>query len=166
MGTLDPLSQPLHAVTFCVVDLETTGGSPATDTITEVGAVTYRGGERLGTLQTLVNPCAPLPAEITALTGITPEMLCPAPTISQVLPSLAEFVGGAVLVGHNLRFDTSFLDAALAATGRSLLDHLRVDTVPLARRLLGEEVPDCKLGTLATHLGLGHIPTHLSLIHI
>jgi DNA polymerase-3 subunit epsilon len=163
VGTLDPLSQPLHAVTFCVVDLETTGGSPTTDTITEVGAVTYRGGERLGTLQTLVNPCAPLPAEITALTGITPAMLGPAPTIAQVLPSLAEFVGGAVLVGHNLRFDTSFLDAALAATGRSLLDHLRVDTVPLARRLLGGDVPDCKLGTLAAHLGLGHRPTHRAL---
>lgn len=163
MGSLDPLSQPLHAVTFCVVDLETTGGSPASCTITEVGAVTYRGGERLGTLQTLVNPGVPVPPGLTALTGITPVMLSPAPTIAQVLPSLAEFVGGAVLVGHNLRFDTSFLDAALATTGRSVLDHLRVDTVPLARRLLGDEVPDCKLATLAAHLGLGHRPTHRAL---
>jgi DNA polymerase III subunit epsilon len=163
VGSLDPLSQPLHAVTFCVVDLETTGGSPTTSTITEVGAATYRAGERLGTFQTLVNPCAPMPQEIVALTGITPAMLAPAPTISQVLPSLAEFVGGAVLVGHNLRFDTSFLDAALATTGRSLLDHLRVDTVPLARRLLDDEMPDCTLGTLAAHLGLAHRPTHRAL---
>jgi DNA polymerase III subunit epsilon len=163
VGSLDPLSQPLHAVTFCVVDLETTGGSPASSTITEVGAVNFRGGERLGTLQTLVNPGVPVAPEVTALTGITPAMLAPAPTIAEVLPSLAEFVGGAVLVGHNLRFDTSFLDAALAATGRSVLDHLRVDTVPLARRLLGDEVPDCKLGTLAAHLGLDHRPTHRAL---
>ena len=162
-GSVDDLGAPLHTVTFCVVDLETTGGSAAADTITEVGAATFRGGERLGTFQTLVNPGSSVPPEITALTGLTDAMLRPAPSVGQVLPSFLEFARGSVLVGHNLRFDTSFLDAALATTGRSLLDQLRVDTVPLARRLLGDDVRDCKLGTLAATLGLDHRPTHRAL---
>src|SRR5687768_9602006 len=58
--SFDDLGTPLHAVTFCVVDLETTGGSPATCRITEVGALKVRGGECLGTLQTLVNPGVPI----------------------------------------------------------------------------------------------------------
>ena len=53
-GTLDQ-SEPLHDVTFCIVDLETTGGSPAESAITEVGAVTYRGGERIGVFHTPVS---------------------------------------------------------------------------------------------------------------
>ena len=69
------LTTPLHAVTFCVVDLETTGGSPADCTITEVGAAKFRGGECLGTFQTLVNPGAPIPPFITQLTGITEAMV-------------------------------------------------------------------------------------------
>jgi DNA polymerase-3 subunit epsilon len=68
-GTLDQ-GVPLHDVTFCVVDLETTGGSPAQSEITEVGAVTYRGGERIGVFHTLVDPRRPIPPSITHLTGI------------------------------------------------------------------------------------------------
>jgi DNA polymerase-3 subunit epsilon len=60
-GTLDELGTPLGDVTFVVVDLETTGGSPAAAAITEIGAVKVRGGEVLGELQTLVNPGTPYP---------------------------------------------------------------------------------------------------------
>ena len=79
--TFDDLGTPLAEVTFCVVDLETTGESPATCAITEVGAVNLRGGECLGTFQTLVNPGLPIPPEITVLTGITTAMVVPAPPI-------------------------------------------------------------------------------------
>src|SRR5437868_1938265 len=67
--TLDQ-SIPLHAVTFCVVDLETTGGSPTDSRITEIGAVTCRGGERLGAFQSLVDPGVGISPFITQLTGI------------------------------------------------------------------------------------------------
>ena len=96
-----------------VLDLETTGASPNDCAITEVGAVKYRGGELLGRFETLVNPGVPIPPFITVLTGITEAMLLPAPRIDEVLPPLLEFIGGAVIVGHNIRFDISFLDAAL-----------------------------------------------------
>ena len=161
--SFDDLGTPLFDVTFCVIDLETTGGSPGEDGITEIGAVKVRGGECLGTFQTLVNPGVPLPPVITVLTGITEAMVLPAPPVEAVLPTLAEFINGSVLVGHNIRFDVGFLDAALMRAGRPRLALQRVDTVALARRLLREEVPDCQLGTLARRFRLSHQPSHRAL---
>lgn len=159
----DELGTPLHQVTFCVIDLETTGGSPRDCAITEIGAVKLRGGECLGTFQTLVNPGSPIPPTITMLTGITQAMVMPAPRIEAVLPTLLEFIGDSVIVGHNVRFDTSFLDAALERTRRPKLHHRRVDTCALARRLVRDEVPNCKLGTLAAAFRLDHTPNHRAL---
>lgn len=161
--SFDDLGTPLADVTFCVVDLETTGGRPGVDLITEVGAVKVRGGVCIGTFQTLVNPGRAIPANIVVLTGITDAHVVRAPRIEAVLPALQEFLGDAVLVGHNLRFDRSFLDAALTATGREPLTNRGVDTLALARRLLGGEVPNHKLGTLARVLRLDHQPSHRAL---
>jgi hypothetical protein len=83
-----------------------------------------------------------------------------------MLPSLLEFVGGAVLVGHNLRFDLSFIDHALVSTDRERLANATVDTLALARRLVRDLVPDCKLGTLAAHLWLPHRPSHRALADV
>jgi DNA polymerase III subunit epsilon len=161
--SFDDLGTPLHDVTFVVVDLETTGGSPQSCQITEVGAVKLRGGECLGTFQTLINPGMPIPPSITVLTGISQAMVLPAPSIDRVLPSLQEFIGDAVVVGHNVRFDLRFLDAALAQSGRPRLTNRWVDTAALARRLVRDEVPDCRLGTLASRLRLDHTPNHRAL---
>ena len=74
-GTFDELGTPLRETTFVVVDLETTGGSPAAGSrITEIGAVKVRAGQRLGEFQTLVDPGCPMPPFVAVLTGITPEM--------------------------------------------------------------------------------------------
>jgi len=161
--SFDDLGLPLHDVTFCVIDLETTGGSAERCGITEIGAVKMRGGVCLGTFQTLVNPGAAIPPEITVLTGITQAMVVPAPRIETVLPTLLEFLGEAVVVGHNVRFDLSFLQAALARSGRPRLDNRSVDTCALARRLVRDEVPNCKLGTLASRFRLDHQPSHRAL---
>lgn len=159
----DDLGTPLSEVTFCVFDVETTGTSPDNDRITEVGAVKVRGGEVQGTLQTFVNPDRPIPPSITVLTGITEAMVLPAPSINEVLPTLLEFMGDAVLVGHNIRFDTGFVDAALKRSGRPVLANRRVDTCRLARRLVRGEVPNCRLGTLAERFRLPHQPSHRAL---
>ena len=159
-GRFDDLATPLSAVTFVVLDLETTGTSPGLDRITEVGAVKYRAGERLGTFETLVNPGVAIPPFISVMTGITERLVLPAPAIDVVLPALCEFVGGAVIVGHNIRFDISFLDAALARRGAPPLDNPRVDTLGLSRRLVHDEVDDLRLTTLARHLGAGIEPCH------
>ena len=161
--SFDDLGVPLHQVTFCVLDVETTGGAPPACAITEVAAVKLRGGECLGTFQTLVNPGVGIPPEITVLTGITEAMVLPAPWIEEVLPSFLQFLGDAVIVGHNVRFDMRFLQSALASSGRALLANRFVDTCALARRLVRDEVPNCQLGTLAERLRLAHRPNHRAL---
>src|SRR5476649_963983 len=127
-ASLDDLGQPLSEVTFVVIDLETTGATARDCAITEVGAVKVRGGECLGRLETLINTGVPIPPFITVLTGITEAMLMPAPRIEEVVPALLEFIGDAVIVGHNIRFDISFLDAAAVATGRPRFANRDVDT--------------------------------------
>ncbi len=161
--SFDDLGTPLAEVTFCVLDLETTGGHRTDDAITEVGAVKVRGGEFLGTFQTLVNPGRAIPPQITVLTGLTDALVGPAPRIEAVLPSLLEFARGTVLVGHNIGFDVAFLRAAFERAGHPRFDPVRVDTVALARRLVRDEVPDCRLGTLASRFRLDHRPTHRAL---
>jgi DNA polymerase-3 subunit epsilon len=158
--SLDELGLPLAEVTFVVVDLETTGTSPGGDAITEIGALRLRGGELLGRFETFVNPGVPIPPMITVLTGITEAMLLPAPRITEVLPAFLEFAHDAVIVGHNIRFDCSFLDAALVANGYARLPHRRVDTVALARRLVRDEVPNLRLHTLARHFRTTVEPVH------
>ena len=161
--SFDDMGTPLNEVTFCVIDFETTGSSSDFDRITEIGAAKYRSGECLGTFQTLVNPECPIPPFITVLTGITEAMLLPAPRIESVLPTLLNFIGDAVIVAHNARFDMGFLNASLVRDGREPLSNKVVDTVHLARRLVRDEVPDCKLGTLASRLRLAHQPSHRAL---
>ena len=160
---LDALGQPLHDVTFVVLDLETTGGAPASCRITEVGAVKVRRGERLGEFATLVDPQQDIPAEITALTGITNAMTSVHPPIEAVLPALLEFVRGAVIVAHNARFDIGFLNASLDRLAYPRLDNPVVCTAALARRLVRDEVRNCRLATLAAHLRARTVPTHRAL---
>ncbi|MER7166003.1 DEDD exonuclease domain-containing protein [Micromonospora sp. NPDC000207] len=160
---VDP-ALPLHATTFVVLDLETTGGAPDGGGITEIGAVKVRGGEELGVLATLVDPGVPIPPFITVLTGITQAMLLPAPPVEQVLPSLLEFLGDAVLVAHNAPYDVGFLKAACARHGHRWPNPRVLDTAALARRVLTrDEVPNRKLGTLAAYFRTTTQPTHRAL---
>jgi DNA polymerase-3 subunit epsilon len=163
--SFDDMGAPLSEVTFVVVDLETTGASANHDAITEIGAVKLRGGECLGTFQTLVNPGLPIPPQIVYLTGITEAMVLPAPTIDAVLPAFLEFLGSTdvVVVGHNVRFDLSFLNEGLRRHHYPRLGHRFVDTCMLARRLVRDEVPNCKLGTLADHFRTARRPSHRAL---
>ena len=161
---LDELGTPLSDVTFVVVDLETTGGTPGSCAITEIGAVKVRGGEVLGEFQTLVDPGGPVPAFISVLTGITTSMVIGAPRIAEVLPSFLEFARGSVLVAHNAPFDIGFLKAAAAETGYSWPGNQVLDTVRLARRVVTrDEAPNHKLGTLAALFRATVTPDHRAL---
>ncbi len=159
------LGQLLHEVTFCVVDLETTGGSPEGGSlITEIGAVKVRGGETLGEFQTLVNPNAPIPPFIGVLTGITNSMVAQAPTILVALPSFFEFAAGSVLVAHNAPFDVGFLKHAARLQGRPWPGFPVLDTATLARRVVTrDETPNCKLASLARLFGSSTTPNHRAL---
>lgn len=162
--SFDDLGTPLAEVTFVVVDLETTGGSPADAGITEIGAVKVRGGEVVGEFATLVNPGMAVPAFIAALTGITNAMLADAPSVDTATASFWEFAHGAVLVAHNAPYDISFLKGAQARSEREWPAPRVVDTVRIARRALTrDEVRSCSLATLAQHFRVTHRPTHRAL---
>ncbi len=161
--SFDDLSTPLYDVTFCVLDLETTGVSPSENGITEIGAVKVKGGETVGVFQTLVDPGYPIPPFIKVLTGITDVMLVGAPRIEEALPTFLEFIGDSVVVGHNLRFDLSFLNAAARRLDYPQIDNPRIDTVALARRLVRDEVRSLNLATLARHFRSPVTPNHRAL---
>jgi DNA polymerase-3 subunit epsilon len=158
--SFEDLGTPLSVVVFCVVDLETTGGSPTDSAITEVGALKVQRGEVVGTFQTLVDPGRPVPAFIRLLTGIDDGLLAEAPPIESVLPSFLEFSKGTVLVAHNARFDISFLNHALVSRGYERLSNRVLDTAGLARKILAGEVRNHRLATLAAHLRCAHQPCH------
>ncbi|GAA2627532.1 DEDD exonuclease domain-containing protein [Paractinoplanes durhamensis] len=168
-GTLDtlltdPAAHSLADTTFVVLDLETTGGAADGAGVTEIGAVKVRGGEELGVFATLVNPGERIPAFITVLTGITDAMLAPAPSIETVLPSLLEFLRGAVLVAHNAPYDVGFLKAACARHGYPWPNPKVLDTAAVARRALTrDEVPNRKLSTLAQFFRSPVQPNHRAL---
>ena len=163
-GTFDDLGTPLSTVTFVVVDLETTGGSPAECGITEIGAVKVRGGEVIGEFQTLVNPGGPIPAFISVLTGITDSMVASAPRIEAALPAFLEFATGSVLVAHNAGFDISFLKAAARRTDHEWPGFRVLDTVHLARQLVRrDEVPNHRLASLARLFRATTTPDHRAL---
>jgi len=162
--SFDELGTPLREVTFVVLDLETTGGSAATDEVTEVGAVKVRGGVRLGELATLVDPGTGIPPVVVSLTGITQAMVTGAPRIQTVLPSVLEFLAGAVLVAHNAPFDTGFLRAACERHQLAWPRPPVLCTARLARAVLpGDEVPSVRLSALAELFGTSARPTHRAL---
>jgi len=164
-GSFDELGRPLREATFCVVDLETTGGSPAGGAgITEIGAVKVRGGEVVGEFQTLVNPQTSIPAFIAVLTGITDGMVATAPSAAEAVPAFLEFARGSVLVAHNAPFDVGFLKHYAAELALPWPAFEVVDTARLARRVLTrDDAPNCKLATLARVFRSPTTPIHRAL---
>ncbi len=167
-STLQDFGRPLNEITFLVIDLETTGGAPHLGAgITEIGAVKVRAGEVLGEFKSFIDPQHPVPAYITDLTGITDEMVFQSPTIAQIFPLLLEFIGSpeeTVLVAQNAPFDLSFLTFAARTHGFDWPRYPVLDTAIIARKVLSrDEVPNCKLGTLAEFFGTQTTPNHRAL---
>jgi len=159
---------PLSEITFIVLDLETTGASPANGcAITEIGAIAVRGGEILEEFSTFVNPQVALPEYIIDLTGITDEMLVGAPLIDQAFPDFIEFINrhkDVHLVAHNAPFDIGFLKAAAAALSHDWPKYEVIDTVKLARRVIDRsEILNYKLGTLSQFFDTKALPNHRAL---
>jgi DNA polymerase III subunit epsilon len=153
----------LEHAAFVVFDLETTGLSAGKDRICEIGAQRVVELELGDTFQTLVDPGVPLPAAVAKLTGISPRILVGAPRAAAAVRRFVAFAGDAVLVAHNARFDLSFLDRQVQQmTGRRVAAPV-VDTVWLARRLLGGRIRRVGLSSLAHFFGASVEPCHRAL---
>jgi len=139
------------------LDIETTGLDPRSDTIIEIGAVRFSGSRVENEWTTLVNPGKPIPSFITQLTGISNEMVRNAPPIKAVIQDLANFVGNLPVLGHNVRFDLSFLQQQ-----NILLENESLDTYELASILM-PCASRYNLGALGQQLGIPLPATHRAL---
>jgi DNA polymerase-3 subunit epsilon len=129
-------ARSLREIPFVVIDVETTGGRPPGDRVTEIGAVRVRGGRVEAEWSSLVNPGRPIPSFVSRLTGIHDATVVGAPPFGGVADAFLEFLGGAVFVAHNARFDWRFVNAELLNARGGRLTNARLCTVRLARRLL------------------------------
>ncbi len=151
----------LERATFVVFDLETTGLRPADARPCEIGAVRVSGLQLEERFQTFANPGARLSPAIAALTGIRDDELKRAPPVAAAVRGFLSFAGNAVLVAHNARFDMAFLDnETMRVTGRRV-EATVVDTVGLARRLLGRQ--PANLAALSYRFATDARPCHRAL---
>jgi DNA polymerase-3 subunit epsilon len=154
---------PLDAARYVVVDVETTGLRPGRAALCEIGAVRLEGLVEAGVFQTFVDPGAPLPHAIGALTGLRDADLRGAPSAGAAVRRFLAFSGDAVLVAHNARFDLAFLGREVERlSGRRLAGPV-IDTVALARRLLEGRVQRASLASLADFFGTSVRPCHRAL---
>src|ERR1035437_3516114 len=110
----------LGDASFVVVDVETTGLSPASNRITEIAMVRVVGGALADSFQTLINPEQYIPPFITQHTGITNAMVYGKPTFRDVVPEIKRFLAASaspVIVGHNVHFDHGFISHSFARAG-------------------------------------------------
>ena len=138
-----------HTSDYIILDTETTGLSPYTDRIIQISAIRYDSeGVPISFFDTLLNPCCLVSPQITAINGITNQMVASAPCADQVRDAFLSFLGDALLVGYNVTFDLRFLNQTFPGffPGRSY-----VDVLPLARRAL--DLPSNKLELVASAIG-------------
>lgn len=146
-------STPLKSMSWVVVDVETTGGSPPSDRITEIAAVVVRDGRIAEVFESLINPMRPIPSFVSKLTNITWEMVKNAPTFDRVAPDVLKALEGNVFVAHNAAFDWKFVSHEVTrATGARLFGQ-RLCTVRLAKGVL-PGLPRRSLDYLANHYGV------------
>lgn len=152
---------------FTVIDTETTGLAPYRDRIVQIAAIRFRNGEPVEKFCTYINPKRDIPADASAINGITADMVAAAPTFPEIVSDLEAFIGNDNIVGHNLVFDVKFL----YYSGSTILDKKRkyLDTYKISKRLVkgpnwrnpdaDYDVENHKLPTLLDYYG---IPTEES----
>ncbi|HWV25500.1 MAG TPA: exonuclease domain-containing protein [Thermomicrobiales bacterium] len=144
---------------FVALDVETTGLKPNRQRIIEIAAVRYRHGQVERSFETFLNPERGIPEFITRLTTITNEHVREAPTFAQVASEVVEFIGDSLIVGHNVRFDISFMNAELQRVDLPPLINERLDTMGLSVRLL-KSLRKPSLDRVAAAVGLSPRKIH------
>jgi DNA polymerase III subunit alpha, Gram-positive type len=144
----NPEARPLKEAEYVVFDIETTGLSVINNKIIELAGVKMRDEKVIDRFATFVNPHERIPYNIQQLTNINDDMVRGAPELVDVLPKFREFVGDAVLVAHNARFDIGFIQANLKSLGQPPMDNPVLDTLEMARLLL-PNLKNHRLNTLS-----------------
>jgi len=147
---------------YCIIDFETTGISPKTEKVIEIGIVRLKNEKIVASFSSFINPGRNIPYYITQITGITNSETENAPYFDEVFPKIKEFIGDSVLVAHNMNFDFSFLkheclNHTIEVPGNDLVCTLR-----LARKLY-PELSSKSLGNIVKYLKIRHRDVHRAL---
>lgn len=148
---------------YVVFDLETTGVSCVKDEIIEISALKVKNHQQAESFSRLVNPGRPIPPGATRVNGITDEMVRQEPGLDLVLPEFLDFIGGEILVGHNIQsFDLQFLNRDIEELRLRALDNDFIDTLSMARTCL-PELPHHRLTDLAEYFKISTKGAHRAL---
>ncbi|WP_256761336.1 PolC-type DNA polymerase III [Cohnella sp. WQ 127256] len=146
---IQPREQSLENAEYVVFDIETTGLSVTNNKIIELAGIKMVNGQEIGRFETFINPHEPIPYNIQQLTNITDDMVKDAPELEPKLKEFIAFIGDAILVAHNARFDVGFMQEACKRYGLPLLTNPALDTLELAR-FLHPKMKNHRLNTLAS----------------
>ncbi len=143
---------------FAIIDVETTGLHAAQEKITEIAVLLHDGFQLIEEFSTLINPERKIPYRITQITGINDQMVAGAPKFYEIARQIVELTEGAIIVGHNVNFDYSFLRSEFKSLG---YDYQRktLDTIKLSRKLIPGQ-PSYGLGKLCQALNISNSSRH------
>lgn len=150
---LPKMTTSLSEITIVIFDTETTGFSAAKERIVEIGAIKIQNGVIVDERDWLINPQRPIPARVSKVHGITDEMVKDKPTFDQVYEEFLAFVGDAILVAHNARFDIDMVRAEAERAGLATPSNVVIDSLKLFRKWY-PEASSHKLANLASHVGI------------
>ncbi len=154
------ISTDIFEADFCMVDIETTGFSPHSDEIIEIGAIKYRNGKILERFNSYIF-ASQIPPKITEITGIESDDLADAPPLNAVLRDFKIFLNDSIFMAHNLRFDFNFINEKLALCNIPPMKNARICTLELAHKTICAE--KYGLGYLNEFLGIGSAIRHRAL---
>ena len=143
---------------YAIIDIETTGLSPAGEKITEIAIILHDGKKVVGEFESLVNPEKKIPYRITQMTGITNQMVADAPKFFEIAKQVIELTDGKVIVGHNVNFDYGFLRHEFKSLGYEFRSKT-MDTVKLSRKLIPGR-KSYSLGKLCQDIGINNHARH------
>ncbi|HKK62456.1 MAG TPA: exonuclease domain-containing protein [Bacteroidales bacterium] len=137
---------------YAILDIETTGGSPKVEKITEIAIYFHNGHKVVDEWSTLLNPEKNIPPFITNLTGISNDMVADAPKFYEVARDLVEKTEDCTIVGHNVSFDYSFIKSEFERLGYSY-DRKTLCTIKLSKKIIPGH-KSYSLGKLCNELGI------------
>lgn len=144
----------LNSLSFCVIDLETTGGNPDTERIIEIGMVRIENRALTEERSWLINPQKDIPDFVQKLTGIRKADVEHSPLIEEVIDEIIQFIGSSILVAHNTSFDIPFLNGVLKRLQRPSLDNKVICTNIMTKYM----IPDIMSSNLTYMSEIFNIP--------
>jgi DNA polymerase III subunit epsilon len=151
--------QLLENLSFCIIDLETTGGNQQTDKIIEIGLVRIENMQITEEKEFLINPEIAIPEFIQKLTGISPRDVENAQKIEQVISEIVEFIGESIVVAHNISFDIPFLNSVLRRLGMQEIENKVICTNVMTKYLI-PEIMNSNLNYLSSLFDIRHQKAH------